>query len=150
LTRRSAEATRYVERHTQNRWHWCGQLCGLPVAVGALLAAAGLGPPCEHALVSLLALNGLRASEATGTDIEQLGQERGHRTLTIIRKGGKVVTIPMASRTARAIDMAIGERTQGPVFMVADGRRLDRHGAGRIVRKTARRAGIGKAVTPHS
>ena len=79
-----------------------------------------------------------------------LGQERGHRTLTITRKGGKVVTIPLAPRTARAIDLAVGERTDGPVFLAADGRRLDRHGAGRIVRKTARRAGIGKAVTPHT
>jgi integrase/recombinase XerD len=35
------------------------------------------------------------------------------------------------------------------VFLAADGRRLDRHG-GRIVRKTARRAGIAKAVTPHT
>jgi integrase len=41
--------------------------------LGALLVAAGLGPPCEHALISLLALNGLRVSEATGADIEQLG-----------------------------------------------------------------------------
>jgi site-specific recombinase XerD len=32
------------------------------------------------------------------------------------------------------------------VFLAADGRRLDRHGAGRIVRRT----GIGKAVTPHT
>jgi integrase len=51
--------------------------------LGALLVAAGLGPPCEHALISLLALNGLRVSEATGADIEQLGLERGHRTLTV-------------------------------------------------------------------
>ena len=99
--------------------------------LGALLVAAGLGPPCEHALISLLALNGLRVSEATGADIEQLGLERGHRTMTITRKGGKVVTIPLAPRTARAIDLAIGERTGGPVFLTADGRRLDRHGAGR-------------------
>jgi len=28
--------------------------------------------------------------------------------------------------------LAIGERTGGPVFLAADGRRLDRHGAGRI------------------
>ena len=118
--------------------------------LGALLAAAGLGPPPEHALISLLALNGLRVSEATGSDIEHLGLERGHRTLTITRKGGKVVTIPLAPRTARAIDLAIGERTGGPVFLAADGRRLDRHGAGRIVRKTARRARIGKTVTPHT
>jgi integrase/recombinase XerD len=48
--------------------------------VGALLVAAGLGAPCEHALVSLLALNGLRVSEATGADIDRLGLERGHRT----------------------------------------------------------------------
>ena len=96
--------------------------------LGALLVAAGPGPPHEHALISLLALNGLRVSEATGGDIEHLGLERGHRTLTITRKGGKVVTIPLAPRTARAIDLAIGERTGGPVFLTADGRRLDRHG----------------------
>ena len=54
--------------------------------LGALLVAAGLGPPPEHALISLLALNGLRVSEATGADIEHLGVERGHRTLTITRK----------------------------------------------------------------
>jgi integrase len=69
--------------------------------------AAGLGPPTEHALISLLALNGLRVSEATGADIEHLGLERGHRTLTITRKGGKVVTIPLAPRTARAIDVIL-------------------------------------------
>src|SRR3954449_7905435 len=40
--------------------------------VGALLVAAGLGAPAEHALVSLLALNGLRVSEAIGANIEQL------------------------------------------------------------------------------
>jgi integrase len=118
--------------------------------LGALLVAAGLGPPAGHALISLLALNGLRVSEATGADIEHLGLERGHRTLTVTRKGGKVVTIPLAPRTARAIDLAIGEQTEGPVFLARDGRRLDRHGAGRIVRKTARSAGITKLVTPHT
>jgi len=106
--------------------------------LGALLVAAGLGPPSEHALISLLSLNRLRVSEATGADIEQVGLERGHRTLTITRKGGKVITIPLAPRTARAIDLAVGERTGGPVFLAADGRRLDRHGAGRIVRPLVR------------
>jgi integrase/recombinase XerD len=100
--------------------------------------------------MSLLALNGLRVSEAVGADIDHLGLERGHRTLTIIRKGGKVVTIPLAPRTARAIDLVIAGRTDGPVFLAADGRRVDRHGAGRIVRKVARRAGVAKVVTPHT
>ncbi len=34
--------------------------------------------------------------------------------------------------------------------LTADGRRLDRHGAGRIVRRVARRAGISKPVGPHT
>jgi integrase/recombinase XerD len=118
--------------------------------LGGLLVAAGLGPPAEHALISLLALNGLRVSEATGADVQALGIERGHRTLVITRKGGKVVTIPLAPRTARTIDLTIGERSEGPIFLAADGRRLDRHGAGRIVRRTARRAGITKPVGPHT
>ena len=50
-------------------------------------------------------------------------------------QGSKVVTIPLAPRTARTIDLAIAERTGGPVFLAAGGRRLDRHGAGRTVRK---------------
>jgi integrase/recombinase XerD len=114
--------------------------------LGALLVAAGLGPPGEHALISLLALNGLRVSEATGASIENLGLERGHRTLVITRKGGKVVTIPLAPRTARAIDLAVGERVEGPIFFGPDGQRLDRHGAARVVR----RAGISKPVGPHT
>jgi len=68
----------------------------------------------------------------------------------ITRKGGKVVTVPLAPRTALAVDLAVGERCEGPIFLAADGRRLDRHGAGRIVRRLARRAGIVKPVGPHT
>ncbi len=118
--------------------------------VGALLVAAGLGPAIEHALISLLALNGLRVSEATGANVEALGLERGHRTLTVLRKGGKVVTIPLAPRTARAVDLAVGERLSGPIFTRADGTRLDRHGAARIVRRVAKRDGVDKRIGPHT
>jgi site-specific recombinase XerD len=118
--------------------------------VGVMLVAAGLGSPQEHGLLSLLALNGLRVSEAIGANIEQLGLERGHRTLTILRKGGKVVTIPLAPRTARAVDLAIGERSEGPIFRTVDGTRLDRHAAARSVRRVTRRAGINKRVGPHT
>jgi integrase/recombinase XerD len=95
-------------------------------------------------------LNGLRVSEAVGVDIDNLGLERGHRTLTVLRKGGKIVTMPLAPRVARAVDLAIGERPAGPVFIGADGERLDRHAAGRIVRRIAKRAGIDKRVGPRT
>src|SRR5260221_12603240 len=100
---------------------------------GALLVAAGLGTAAEHALISLLALNGLRVSEATRADIEALGTERGHRTLAITRKARD----PARPRTARAIDLAVGERCEGPVFPTPAGRRLDRHGGGMAARSPA-------------
>ncbi len=68
----------------------------------------------------------------------------------MLRKGGKVVTIPLAPRTARAIDLAIGERVNGPIFLGRDGARLDRHATWRIVRRLARKAGINKPVGPHT
>jgi len=103
--------------------------------LGAMLVAAGLGARAEHALISLLALSGLRVSEAIGGDIEALGVERGHRTLVVTRKGGKVATVPLAPRTARAVDLAIGERVEGPVFLAADGLRAGplRAAAGLVV-----------------
>jgi site-specific recombinase XerD len=118
--------------------------------LGALLVAAGLSSTRDHALVSLLALNGLRVSEALSADIDALGLERGHRALTVTRKGGKVVTMPLAPRVARVLDLAIGERVDGPIFMDSAGERLDRPAASRIVGRVARRAGITKRVGPHT
>jgi hypothetical protein len=48
---------------------------------------------------------------------DALGLDRGHRTLTITRKGDKIVTIPLAPRVARALHLAIGERVDGPIFV---------------------------------
>jgi len=118
--------------------------------LGAFLVAAGLSSPRDHALCSLLALNGLRISEALNAEIEQLGLERGHRTLVVQRKGGKTVTIPLAPRTARALDLAIGERVEGPLFVGPSGDKMTRDAAARMVRRIAKAAGIPKRIGPHS
>jgi integrase/recombinase XerD len=76
-------------------------------------------------------MNGLRISEALGADIDDLDIDRGHRTLRIMRKGGKQVTIPLAPRTTRALDLYIGERVTGPIFLGAAGGRMDRYAADR-------------------
>ena len=119
--------------------------------LGAFLVEAGLSGGRDHALASLLALNGLRISEALGADIDDLDVNRGHCTLFIHRKGNKTATIPLAPRTARAIDHYVGERDTGPIFVNHDGsRRLDRHASARIVRRLAKAAGIAKRICPHS
>ncbi len=118
--------------------------------LSAFMIQAGIGPPREHALASLLALNGLRVSEALNADIGDLGLERGHHILRIVRKGGKGAIVPLAPRTARAVRLYIGERTNGPIFLGAEGGRMDRHAADRAVKRIARRAGISKRISPHS
>lgn len=116
----------------------------------AMLAAAVRTGRVEHALLSLLALNGLRVSEACGADVTSLGHERGHRVLRITRKGGKHQLVPLAPPTASAVDAAAGERLDGPLLLNRRGRRLTRQQAWTIVRQLAAAAGITKRVHPHS
>jgi integrase/recombinase XerD len=118
--------------------------------LGAFLVQAGLSGGNDHALACLLALNALRVSEACGAELSDLALANGHRVVRVVGKGNQPALIPLAPRTMRAIDSAVGERTNGPLLARSDGSRLDRHTAGRIVRRLARRAGIDKAISPHS
>jgi site-specific recombinase XerD len=116
----------------------------------AVLDAAEASSARDAALVALLALNGLRISEALAADVTDLGSERGHRTLRVVGKGQKVATVPLAPRTATAVDVLVGDRAAGPLFQTRTGRRLDRHAAHKVVRRLARAAGITKPVSAHS
>jgi hypothetical protein len=107
-------------------------------------------PGNDHVLACLLALNALRVSEACGADLCDLALVNGHRVVRIMGKGNQPALTPLAPRTSRAIDAAVGERTDGPLLARANGTRLDRHAAGRIVRRLAKRAGIDKHISPHS
>ena len=118
--------------------------------LGGFLVQAGLSGARDHALACLLALNGLRVSEALNTDVDDIGLERGHHTLRVRRKGGRTVIVPLAPRTARTVYLAVGERTEGPIFVTDTGERMNRHQAARVVRRLARGAGIDKKISPHS
>jgi integrase/recombinase XerD len=116
-------------------------------------AATGAGQSRRDlALVTLLAHNGLRIGEALAADIEDLGTERGHRTLRITRKGSRQATVVLAPVTARALDDYLSDRNSGPLFITAGGRRLDEPAAFRMVRRLARAAGLDCAdqLSPHS
>jgi site-specific recombinase XerD len=116
--------------------------------LGCFLLTAERFDHGHAALAVLLGLNGLRVSEACETNIEDMGMERGHRVLQILGKGSKPALIPLVPRTARTIDLAIGERREGPILVRQDGRRLDRRTAHRWVQSMGKRAGLG-LVHPH-
>lgn len=118
--------------------------------LGSLLYTAERARPNEYALICLLGLNGLRVSEACSAQITDLATQRGHRTLDIIGKGSKAALLPLAPRTARAVDLAVGERHTGPIILDSRGQPCARHSAAWIVEKLARRARIAKHITPHS
>jgi integrase/recombinase XerD len=96
------------------------------LAVARQRAATGAGQSARNlALVTLLAHNGLRIGEALAADVEDVGTERGHRTLRIIRKGARRATIVLAPVTAQALDDYPSERDSGPLFITAGAKRLD-------------------------
>ena len=109
----------------------------------ALLTAARTSANrCDFALVTMLGLLGLRIFEATGSDIEDLGEEHGHRVLRVRGKGDKVVLAPLPPAVGRAVERSIDERTGGPILLTSRGTRMDRHCATRRLRRLAEQAGV--------
>jgi integrase/recombinase XerD len=97
---------------------------------------------CDFALVTMLGLLELRIFEATGSNIEELGEEHGHRVLRVRGKGGKVVLVPLPPAISRALERSIAERTTGPILLTSRGTRMDRHCATRRLRRLAEDAGV--------
>jgi integrase len=126
----SSNPAQYVRRPTVHP----SERRGLDRAeLGRFLFSAERFDHAHAALAVLLGLNGLRVSEACETNIEDMAFERGHRVLRIIGKGNKPALIPLVPRTARTIDLAVGERREGPILLRHDGQRLDRRTAHRWV-----------------
>ncbi|GAA3614086.1 site-specific tyrosine recombinase XerD [Kineosporia mesophila] len=123
-----------------------------PDEVRALIRAARTDSPRSEALITLLALNGLRISEAVASRIEDLDTDRGHRVLRVRRKGGKRAKIPLTPAAIRSLNASIVGRTSGPAFATSTGKALDRSEAWRLLRRLAKNAGIPGAerISPHS
>ncbi len=109
----------------------------------AMLATARTSPNLnDFALVAMLGLLGLRIFEACGANIEDLGEEHGHRVLRVRGKGGKVVLTPLPPAVARAMERAVTDRESGPILRTRNGTRMDRHCATRRLRRLAQVAGV--------
>ncbi|TDO47700.1 phage integrase family protein [Kribbella sp. VKM Ac-2527] len=96
----------------------------------------------DFALVTMLGLLGLRIFEATGSNIDDLGEEHGHRVLRVCGKGGKVVLVPLPPAVSRAIERAIDDRVTGPILLTRRATPMDRHCATRRLRRLAEAAGV--------
>ncbi|TXR51553.1 tyrosine-type recombinase/integrase [Quadrisphaera setariae] len=117
--------------------------------LSALISAAEADGPRSLAAVLLLGLNGLRVSEVAGARAEHLGTERGHQVLVITRKGGRTARVPLAPRTATAVDAYLAGRTHGPLLVTRTGAGMDRHAIWRLLRRLARDAVPDKAASIH-
>ena len=80
----------------------------------ALLGAADADGPRSAALITLLALNGLRVGEALALDAPDLSYDFGHRVLGLTRKGGKRSVEALAPATVRALETYLGVEGHPP------------------------------------
>lgn len=120
-----------------------------------LIRQADLEGTRTAALIRTLLYLGLRCGSAVDADIEDLGHERGYRTLSLRMKGGKRRRAPIPAALSEAIDAMLADRggpAEGPLFATSTGKRLDRTYVLRLVRRVAREAGISSAeqLSAHS
>ena len=123
-----------------------------PEEVDALLRVASEAGPRTRAVITVLADLGLRVSELIGLDVDDLGWERGHRSVRFTGKGGKPRRRVLTDTAAHALDTYLDGRATGPLFSTSTGGRLDRHAVFRLVRRLAHQAGIEswERLSPHS
>lgn len=119
--------------------------------VADLIAAAHLEGPMAHALVCILALNGLRIAEACSLDVESLTVEHGfYPCLSFIRKGGRPGRAALSRPAEAAVHLAIGARMEGPLLLTTIGTRMGQHAAQLILDHCAPSVrGEHPRITPH-
>ncbi|MHA6761823.1 tyrosine-type recombinase/integrase [Streptacidiphilus sp. PAMC 29251] len=116
-----------------------------------LIDAARALSPRAYAVVVVLYTLGLRVDGALAADVSSLGYDRGHRTLTIIKKGGAAAKLPLPPITVDALDSYLDGRTEGPLFTTRTGRRLAEPEVWKLLRRLAKRAGLPQvdSIHPH-
>jgi integrase/recombinase XerD len=110
----------------------------------------------DRALLELLYATGMRASEAAGLKRADLHLDRLY--VRVIGKGDKERIVPIGQPACAALSAYLTglRRRLDPadrrpaVFLSRTGRPLDRENIWRLVKKYARRAGLGKNIHPHT
>ncbi len=121
-----------------------------------LQAPVGEGPlPLrDRAMLELLYGAGLRISELTGSDVDDL--DRREQLIRVRGKGDKDRVVPYGDLAANALDrwLVAGRPSVGAtgpaLFLNARGGRLTRQGAWKRLRDHAEGVGLGGRVSPHT
>jgi integrase/recombinase XerD len=109
----------------------------------------------DRAMLEVLYGAGLRVSELTGLDVDDVDLDDG--VVRVLGKGGKERDVPIggAARHAVGAYLAAGRpafasaRSRGALFLNARGGRITRQSSARILDRHAHAAGIRRRVTPH-
>jgi integrase/recombinase XerD len=126
--------------------------------VTAVIEAPAPGTPTgvrDRAILELLYGAGLRVSELTGLDVDDLDLEEGG--VRVLGKGSKERDVPLGRMAQDAIGAYLRTarpslataRSRGALFLNARGGRLTRQSCARLLAGHARRAGVRRTVTPH-
>jgi integrase/recombinase XerD len=110
----------------------------------------------DRAILELLYGSGLRISELTGMDVDDLDLEGG--SLRVLGKGGKEREVPLGSFGLEAVGAYLSRgrpalataASRSALFLNARGGRLSRQSCARLLGRYVRRAGIDRRVTLHT
>ena len=109
----------------------------------------------DRAILELLYGAGLRVSELTGLDVDDLDVEAA--AVRVLGKGAKEREVPIGRMARDAIDAYLtrgrpalaGPRSRAALFLNTRGGRLTRQSCARLLETYAHAAGIRRRVTPH-
>lgn len=92
-----------------------------------------------------------RVSECCTASLHSLQEEGGQRKLDLRRKGGKGRVFTLPPRLCELLDVAISDRTTGPLLLDDQDRPMDRHSVDRMLNRLGQAADVlpGREVTPH-
>jgi len=109
----------------------------------------------DHAMLELFYSSGLRVSELSGLNLQQVDLQNGF--LRVFGKGSKERIVPVGQRAQAALKTylesgraaLVRARTGSELFLSERGRAISRKTIWVIVKKHAQRAGIKQKVKPH-
>jgi len=106
----------------------------------------------DRAILETLYSSGLRVSELTGLNIEDVDLNNG--MLRVMGKGGKERIVPLGSRAVAAVEEYLADRGQsavsGALFLNSRGNRINRRSVARIVDAHVLRIAAFKRISPHT